>query len=220
MFTRRFWYYVAQKIRPFFDVDMNGKKIGGLPTTSYPTLDSQAATKKYVDEQAPGAGDMLKATYDIGENDIVDNSEKLEGSSKAQVQDHTPKAHKLNSHSLPDDNVNLNSKKIIGLADPTTNQQAATKKYVDEAVVFPTPNYDSGFVEIANGVTTDFVHNLMTKDLLCQIFVRTPASGYQTLWGSNVNVNNNAWIHDSNTIKIANEWGVTKQFRLLLWKIP
>ena len=40
-----------------------------------------------------GGGDMYKSTYDIDEDGIVDNSEKLEGSTKTQVQDHTPKAH-------------------------------------------------------------------------------------------------------------------------------
>jgi len=44
-------------------------------------------------------GDMLKSVYDTNANNIVDNSEKLEGSTKAQVQDHTPKAHTLASHS-------------------------------------------------------------------------------------------------------------------------
>lgn len=46
-----------------------------------------------------GGGDMLKSVYDIGDDGVVDNSEKLEGSTKAQVQDHTPKAHTLASHS-------------------------------------------------------------------------------------------------------------------------
>ena len=217
MFSRRFWYYVAQKIRPFFNVDMNGKKISGLPTAGYPTEDNEAATKKYVDEQAPGAGDMLKSTYDVDENGIVDNSEKLQGSSKAQVQDHTPKTHKLNSHSLPDDNVNLNSKKIISLADPATDQEAATKSYVDASTGLRTPDYDSGFVQIANGAIVDFTHNLNTKNLISQIWVRTPSSAYQTIWGSN-NCVADAWIQSVNKIQIWNGWGVTKQFRLLLWK--
>ena len=46
-----------------------------------------------------GGGDMLKSVYDTNDNAIVDNSEALEGSTKAQVQDHTPKAHTLASHS-------------------------------------------------------------------------------------------------------------------------
>lgn len=54
---------------------------------------------EYVAKPAGGAGDMEKSTYDTGDNGVVDNSEKLEGSTKAQVQDHTPKAHTLASHS-------------------------------------------------------------------------------------------------------------------------
>lgn len=50
MLSPKFWSFVAQKVRPFFDVDMNGKKISGLPTSDYPTLDSEAPTKKYVDD--------------------------------------------------------------------------------------------------------------------------------------------------------------------------
>ena len=46
-----------------------------------------------------GGGDMLKSVYDTDDDGVVDNSEKLEGSTKAQVQDHTPKAHTLASHS-------------------------------------------------------------------------------------------------------------------------
>lgn len=129
-FSRRFWYYVAQKIRPFFDVNMNGKKISGLPTSGYPTQDSEAATKKYVDDIVP-TGDMLKSTYDANLNGVVDNAEKLEGSSKAQVQDHTPKAHALNAHETPTSDISMDSKKITNLADPTEDEQAATKKYVD-----------------------------------------------------------------------------------------
>ncbi len=48
-----FWYYITQKIRPFFDIDMNGKKISWLPTSDYPTADGDGATKKYVDDSAP-----------------------------------------------------------------------------------------------------------------------------------------------------------------------
>jgi len=39
------------------------------------------------------AGDMAKAVYDTDDDGLVDDSDKLEGSSKAQVQDHVPKSH-------------------------------------------------------------------------------------------------------------------------------
>lgn len=50
-------------------------------------------------EAGIGAGDMLKSIYDTDDDGVVDNSEKLEGSTKSEVQDHTPKAHTLASHS-------------------------------------------------------------------------------------------------------------------------
>lgn len=46
-----------------------------------------------------GSGDMLKSVYDTDDDGVVDNSEKLEGSTKAEVQHHTPKVHTLASHS-------------------------------------------------------------------------------------------------------------------------
>lgn len=39
-------------------------------------------------QRDPPEGDMLKSVYDTDEDDTVDDSEQLEGSSKAQVQDH------------------------------------------------------------------------------------------------------------------------------------
>jgi len=54
-----------------------------------------------------GGGDMLKSVYDTGDNGIVDNSEKLEGSTKAEVQDHNPKAHKTSHENGGSDEISL-----------------------------------------------------------------------------------------------------------------
>jgi hypothetical protein len=60
----------------------------------------KTASDKYEHEAKPaGGGDMTKAVYDTDGDGVVDDSEKLESSTKAQVQDHTPKAHTLASHS-------------------------------------------------------------------------------------------------------------------------
>lgn len=56
---------------------------------------------------AGAGGDMYKATYDIDDNGIVDNSEKLEGSTKAQVQDHSPNAHAASHQNGGADEVNV-----------------------------------------------------------------------------------------------------------------
>jgi len=61
-----------------------------------------ASSKHEYEVKATGSGDMTKAVYDIDDNGTVDNSEKLEASTKAQVQDHTPKVHTLASHSTKD----------------------------------------------------------------------------------------------------------------------
>jgi len=53
------------------------------------------ATNEYVHDTP---GDMKKSIYDTNDNGVVDNSEKLEGSTKAQVQDHAPKVHGNEAH--------------------------------------------------------------------------------------------------------------------------
>lgn len=47
-----------------------------------------------------GSGDMQKTVYDLNDNGVVDNSEKLNGHTEAQVQDHAPKEHGDEAHSL------------------------------------------------------------------------------------------------------------------------
>lgn len=111
---------------------MNGKKISGLP---HPSEDSEAARKKYVDDKIDG--DMLKSTYDAGPNGVVDNSEKLEGSSKAEVRDHPVKEHALSSHSDPTNDVSVGGRHITHIGDPAQDQDIATKKYVDDAFAKP-----------------------------------------------------------------------------------
>jgi len=61
-------------------------------------LTYDAATKLWGAETAAGGGtgDMTKAIYDTNDDGVVDASEDsdlLEGSTKAQVQDHAPKVH-------------------------------------------------------------------------------------------------------------------------------
>jgi len=105
-----FWDLITGFIRPKHPVDMNSQQIKGLPA---PTQDDHAARKKYVDDSATGGGDMLKSDYDPNDDKVVVDSDKLEGSSKAQVRDHTPKAHTLASHSTKAHNE---------LSDVTANQ--------------------------------------------------------------------------------------------------
>jgi len=54
-----------------------------------------------------GGGDMLKSIYDTDNDYIVDNAEKLEGSTKSEVQDHAPKAHKSSHENGGADEISL-----------------------------------------------------------------------------------------------------------------
>jgi len=51
------------------------------------------------ESQMGGTGDMTKTVYDTDNDGVVDNSEKLEGSTKTEVQNHAPQTHTLTSHS-------------------------------------------------------------------------------------------------------------------------
>jgi hypothetical protein len=79
-----------------------------------------------------GSGDMTKATYDIDENGVVDDSEKLDGKTLAQVQDHDPKAHIQSVSTLTDhdktehdalgiDAATLEGKTLAEVTDPAAD---------------------------------------------------------------------------------------------------
>jgi hypothetical protein len=54
-----------------------------------------------------GGGDMLKSVYDTDDDGVVGNSEKLEGSTKAQVQNHAPNAHASSHQDGGSDEISL-----------------------------------------------------------------------------------------------------------------
>lgn len=81
-----------------------------------------------------GFGDMLKSVYDTDDDSRVNDAAKLAGYTLAQVRDHAPRAHTLNSHSCPDGNVDFGGYKGVDVANPTNPQDAATKAYVDSLV--------------------------------------------------------------------------------------
>ena len=81
------------------DLDHNAQKIKGKPVDDAAIGDNkilvykQSGDKIVYEAKPAGAGDMYKSTYDTDDDGVVDNSKKLEGSTKAEVQDHAPKAH-------------------------------------------------------------------------------------------------------------------------------
>jgi len=74
-----------------------------------------------------GVGDMLKSVYDTNANGIVDNSEKLEGKTLAEVRDHAPKAHHTTHEPGGTDPVSLNFK---DLADTPSSYSGQASKVV------------------------------------------------------------------------------------------
>jgi hypothetical protein len=67
-------------------------------------------------------GDMEKSVYDANDNGVVDNSEKLEDSTKAEVQDHPAKAHDLSSERHPDVSVSSPSDGQMLIYDGTSQK--------------------------------------------------------------------------------------------------
>ena len=73
----------------------NLKDVDVASPTEDNVLTYNAVTKLWGAEAVAGSGtgDMTKAVYDTNNDGVVDNSEKLEASTKVQVQDHAPKSH-------------------------------------------------------------------------------------------------------------------------------
>ena len=122
-----------------------------------PTTDTDAATKKYVDDSAPNLSDYLEKDGSIAmTGSLKMNQHKIIGPAEPTFLTHaTTKQYVDSSIStavvgvagrIPDTsdflkkdgsvtmtgNLNLGNKKIVGLTTPTSNTDAATKKYVDD----------------------------------------------------------------------------------------
>jgi len=66
------------------------------------------------------AGDMKKSVYDADLDDVADDSEKLEGSTKSEVQDHAPKAHTHEEDEITD--LDHDAEKIAGVPVDDTDK--------------------------------------------------------------------------------------------------
>lgn len=163
-------------------------------------------------------GDMKRSVYDPNLDDIVDNSEKLEGSTKTQVQDHTPKTHILNSHSAPSDNISMNSKKITSLANPTSGQDATTRAWVQGDRLKKSPDYDSGWFTVGAGADGDKTHSLNTMNLLVEVFSDSDSDHNTYLYGFPSLHKGYFSLITPNGIKIHNDESTTKYFRIMIWK--
>ena len=122
-----------------------------------PTNDTDAATKKYVDDSTPNLSDYLEKDGTVAmTGSLKMNQHKIIGLAEPTFLTHaTTKQYVDSSIStavvgvagrIPDvndflkkdgsvsmtGNLNLGNKKIVSLATPTSNTDAATKKYVDD----------------------------------------------------------------------------------------
>ena len=103
-FTDLKYLHVAGTNKMTNNLNMDNKKIINLRT---PTASTDAATKKYVDDKTSSGGSS-GGSLDLSNYLKKDGTVTMTG------------------------NLNLGNKKIVGLATPTSNTDAATKKYVDD----------------------------------------------------------------------------------------
>lgn len=109
------------------------------------TLDSHSEKKlDTLDEKTTDAG-VTVDTCLIKDGKVAD-SLLLDGSNKTTVQDHTPKAHALDSHSVPAGSVDLNDQQIVKLRLESAAAYAGTP--ADGSIFFDTDD-DHVYVYVA-----------------------------------------------------------------------
>ena len=116
------------------DYDMINKK---LRNVGAPSANTDAATKKYVDDNSSGTPSTSRLTVDSN----IDMKDRYRITNLVAPQDSKDPATKyyVDNTFLDTDgsypmkgNLNMDNKKIINLRTPTASTDAATKKYVDD----------------------------------------------------------------------------------------
>ena len=151
-FTDLKYLHIAGTNKMTNNLNMDNKKIINLRP---PTDSTDAATKKYVDDSIPNTNSFIKKDGSVSMTDNLNLGNKkivglatptsnTDAATKKYVDDKTSSGGSSGSsldlsNYLKKDgtvtmtgNLNLGSKKIVGLATPTSNTDAATKKYVDD----------------------------------------------------------------------------------------
>lgn len=101
-------------------------------------VDTSIPTEKAVKTYADGIGGISNVVEDVtpqlgGHLDM--NGKNIGGNSEADLDDAVAKKHTANADTAlgaQSENLDMNTHKIVGVTDPTTDQEAATKKYVDD----------------------------------------------------------------------------------------
>ena len=116
------------------DYDMINKKLRNVGT---PSLDADAATKKYVDDNSTGTPSTSRLRVDAN-IDMKDSYRILNLKSPSNSDEPATKKYsddnfiKVDGSNSMSGNLNINNKKVINVATPTSNTDAANKKYVDD----------------------------------------------------------------------------------------
>ena len=127
---------VTDLAAPTGSFSMNSQKITNLAT---PTDNTDASTKAYVDTSIANLIDGAPGTLDTL-NEIAAAIADTANFSDTVV---------LKSGSTMSGNLAMGTNKVTGMGDPTSAQDAATKNYVDTAVIAPT-NLTGVITSVAN----------------------------------------------------------------------
>ena len=158
------------------DYDMINKK---LRNVGAPSANTDAATKKYVDDNSSGSVDTssflkLDGTRKMTGNLDMDNNRIYNLPAPASPKQPTPlsftdlKYLHVGGTNKMTNNLNMDNKKIINLRIPTNDTDGATKKYVDDSI----PN-TSSFIKKDGSVSMTSNLNLGNKKI---VGLATPVS--------------------------------------------
>ncbi len=125
---------VSVATQAILDTKAASENVLTLDNTSPFTPDAtyEPATKKYVDDEISTIHYLDKWIYDIDENDIIDNTEKVNGLTvETAVPTSAVFTDNQNLSEVLANSNNAGSTQIKGLAQPTDTEDATTKGYVD-----------------------------------------------------------------------------------------